>query len=188
MPRPLLPPRGVHVPARMINPLLPPAERSLRGLAWGGMVTPPLRSQELAALTGKRQALVFRHMSQLRYIAALSWVATGQGKIIVSGAVQASIIKGGPVIPKKIPDSKNLESLPLLNPHSSSSLIPVIDSGVQESNQVRRNDVNGGDGGGRDFPNFWNRISRFLESDFGSIVPPDSTWRGVLSFLSFLQN
>ena len=145
MPRPLLPPRGVHVPARMVYPLLPPAVKSLRGLAWGGMVTPPLRSQELAALIGKCQALVFRHMSQLRNIAALSWVATEQGTIMVSGAVRSSVIKGGPVILKKIPGSKNLESLPLLNPHSFSSLIPVIDSVVQESNQVRRNVVDGGD-------------------------------------------
>ena len=48
MTRPLLPPRGVYVPARMIyDNQLPPALIltwiQLRGLAWGGMVTPPLR-------------------------------------------------------------------------------------------------------------------------------------------------
>lgn len=53
MARPLLPPRGVHVPARMIyNPQLPPAVIltwiQLRGLAWGGTVMPPLCMQELA--------------------------------------------------------------------------------------------------------------------------------------------
>ena len=61
MARPLLPPRGVHVPARMIyHPQLPPALIltwiKLRGLAWGGTVTPPLRMQELAALTAKHAA------------------------------------------------------------------------------------------------------------------------------------
>ena len=65
MARPLLPPRGVNVPTRMIyDPQLPPALIltwiQLRGLAWGGTVTPPLRMQELAALTGKCQATIYR--------------------------------------------------------------------------------------------------------------------------------
>lgn len=58
MAQPTLPPRGVHVPARMIyHPQLPPAliltRIQLRGLTWGGTVTPPLRMQEIAALTAK---------------------------------------------------------------------------------------------------------------------------------------
>ena len=91
MARPLLPPRGVVIPTQMIyHPQLPPAVVltwiQLRGLAWDGTHTPPLSMQELVALTGKRQATIYGHMSQLRDIAALSWVATGQGKIIVSFA------------------------------------------------------------------------------------------------------
>ena len=62
MARPMLPPRGVHIPARMIyHPQLPPAVIltwiQLRGLAWGGTVTPPLRMQELAALTAQHIVL-----------------------------------------------------------------------------------------------------------------------------------
>ena len=89
MARPLLPPRGVHVPARMIYyPQLPPAVIltwiQLRGLAWGGTVTPPLRMQELAALTGKSQASIYRHMSLLRSLSALSWRSAEHGTIVVS--------------------------------------------------------------------------------------------------------
>jgi len=43
------------------HPQLPPAVIltwiQLRGLAWGGTVTPPLRMQELAALTAKHTVL-----------------------------------------------------------------------------------------------------------------------------------
>ena len=62
MARPTLPPRGVHVPARMIYhpqqlPVLILTWLTLRGLAWGGAVPPPLRMQELAALTAKHAAI-----------------------------------------------------------------------------------------------------------------------------------
>ena len=177
MTRPLLPPRAAHIAARMNNPLSPPASLNMRGLAWDGMVTPPLRSQELAALTGKRQATIYRHMSLPRTIPAFSWRSTGLGTVIVPVAVQSSGIKGGPVILKKIPDSKNLESPHPLNPHSFSSLIPVFDSGFKESNQIRRNDVNGGDEEGK-FSRFLESYSRFLESRFGFLVPSTAPGAG----------
>ena len=53
-----LPPRGILVSPRMIYyPQLPPSVIltwiQLRGLAWGGTVTPPLCMQELAEVTGR---------------------------------------------------------------------------------------------------------------------------------------
>jgi hypothetical protein len=86
---PLLPPRGVFIPTHMVyNSQLPPALLvtwiQLRGLAWDGWVTPSLSMQELATLTGKRQATLYRHMSQLRHLGALSWHTTESGLIIVS--------------------------------------------------------------------------------------------------------
>jgi hypothetical protein len=88
MARPLLPPRGVHVPVRMIyDPQLPSAVIltwvQLRGLAWGGMVIHPLRMQELAALTGKYQATIYGHISQLRRMSTLAWRSNGQGMTIL---------------------------------------------------------------------------------------------------------
>ncbi len=178
MNRPLLPPRGAHLPARMINPLLPPAVTSMRGLAWGEMVTPPLRSQELAAFTGKRQAPFIRHMSKPRFIAALSWVSTGLGTIIVSGAVRSSVRKRCPIIHPKIPDSKNLES-----PHPpSSSSVPGFDSGLIPSEEsvlldsvISAQDVNRfGDGGGEEaiFSKNLESIPGILESRNLDFVDP----------------
>jgi hypothetical protein len=46
----------------------------LRGLAWGETVTPPLRMQELAALTGKSQATIYSHMSLLRHMLAFPYL------------------------------------------------------------------------------------------------------------------
>ena len=107
MARPLLPPRGVFVPTRMIyHSPLPP----LRGLAWGGQVTPPLRCQELTALTGKCQAMLHQHMSLLRPMPALSWRSTGQGTIIVSFAAMPFDVPIDPELPIIIPDSQILES------------------------------------------------------------------------------
>ena len=112
MAQPLLPPRGVFVPTRMIyHSPLPP----LRGLAWGGQVTPPHRCQELTALTGKCQATLYQHMSLLRPMPALSWRSTGQGTIIVSFAAMPSDVPFDSELPilipeSQIPDSWNLES------------------------------------------------------------------------------
>ena len=89
MARPLLPPRGALIPTRMLyhSPLTPRC-----GLAWGGQVTPPLRMQELTELTGKRQAMLYKHMSLLRPMPACSWRSTGQGTIIVSFAAMPSAV------------------------------------------------------------------------------------------------
>ena len=91
MTRPQLPPRGVFVSSRMIyHPQLPPAVIltwiQLRGLAWGGTVTPPLSMQELADLTGKCQATIYSHLELLRQMRRLSWSSAGNASIIVSFA------------------------------------------------------------------------------------------------------
>ncbi len=118
MSRPLLPPRDVSPFIRMTNPPLPPPALPgipLHGLAWGGMVTPPLRTQELAALTGKRQVMIVRHMSQLGHLLAFSWRSTGPGTIIVPFTFETSENSSGIPAPlrctdSRILDSKNLES------------------------------------------------------------------------------
>jgi len=105
MARPLLPPRGVYIPSRRFyHSPLPP----LRGLAWGGQVTPPHRCQELTALTGKCQATLYQHMSLLRPMPALSWRSTGQGTIIVSFAAMPSNVPTDLASPH--PFSRILES------------------------------------------------------------------------------
>ena len=171
MARPLLPPRGVHVPARMIYcPQLSPAVIltwiQLRGLAWGGMVTPPLRMQELTALTGKSQASIYGHMTLLRSISALSWRSAEQGTIIVSFAEKPfenpashEILPPNSRIPKsQNQDSRILEyqNPPSLNPHSSSSMTPSLDLSIKESDQIIRNEgERSGEGefeGGRPIP------------------------------------
>jgi hypothetical protein len=40
--------------------------------------------QELAILTGKNQAKLYRYMTQLKHLSALSWRTTEMGSIIVS--------------------------------------------------------------------------------------------------------
>jgi hypothetical protein len=95
MPRPLLPPKGVFTPTYMIyNPSLPPPLLQtwfqLRGLAWGRTVTPCIPFKEMAAIIGKSPATLYRHMSQLRNLAALSWRTTGSGSLIVSFSQQTA--------------------------------------------------------------------------------------------------
>ncbi len=117
----LRPPRGIFIPTRMIfNPHLPPTVLvtwiQLRSLAWGGWVTPTLNMQELGTLTGKSQVQLYRHLSQLRHINALSWRTTESGSIIVSfedePAEQLKSIKKSPAVPgSRIPDTTNSEAL-----------------------------------------------------------------------------
>ncbi len=89
MPAPLLPPRGIFVPTRMIfNQQLPAAVLvtwiQLRCLAWSGWATPPLSIPELASLTGIHPARLNRHLSQLEEISSLSCRTGVTGKIIIS--------------------------------------------------------------------------------------------------------
>lgn len=76
--------------------------------------------QELTALTGKSQARLYRHMSQLRHLAALSWRSTGQGSIIVSFADEPSEQNMPNKKPPSIPDSKILDSKNLELPYPRS--------------------------------------------------------------------
>jgi hypothetical protein len=111
----LPPPRGIFVPTHMIfNSQLPPAALvtwiQLRSLAWDGWVTSPLSISELAALTGKRQSMLYRHMSQLRHLSALSWRSTGLGTIIVSFPEELSGMPNKQAGPLNILDSTILNS------------------------------------------------------------------------------
>ena len=155
MVRPLLPPRGVFIPTRMIyNLQLPPAAIltwiQLRGLAWDGTVTPPLRMQELAALTGKCRATIFGHMSRLRDMAALSWRTTEQGTIIVWFAGKPSDIFNDLEPNHPPPRSQNPESKTLDSSHPpSSSSVPGFDSGLIPA-RIQTIENNLGDGGGEE--------------------------------------
>ena len=131
MPRPLLPPRGVHVPAQMIyHSQLPPAVIltwiQLRGLAWDGKVTPPLRVHELIDLTGKGRTTLYNHLSQLRSKSALSWHNTEQGMMIVSFADNPSKIMDIEESSSSIPESRNPESGNLDSGFRTASLLLKI--------------------------------------------------------------
>ena len=120
MPPPLLPPRGLFIPTRMIfNPQLAPAVLvtwiQLRCLAWGGWDTPGMSMDELAQITGKSQATLSRHMSMLRRTAALCWRSTRHGTITISFPDEPSgkpeNQPGTPYFPNsKILNSTNSES------------------------------------------------------------------------------
>ncbi len=70
----------------------------------------------------------------------------------------------------------------LLNPHTFSSLNPFFSSRFTCSEQVIRNDVDGGDEVWRFFPDSWIRFSRFLESRIWLYQePPTALGGGVPS-------
>ena len=89
MPRPLLLPRYVQVPAAMVyDEMIPETVRftyvMLRGLAWGSLETPAVSMDQLTEVTGKKQSAIYKHMAFLRDRGALLWRPAGHGTIIVS--------------------------------------------------------------------------------------------------------
>jgi len=105
MPRPLLPPRGVFVPASILyDKTITSAVRDtwaqLRGLAWGQLETPPLSMTQLEELLGKSQSTLYGHMTILRARSALRWRSARDGTLIVSFEDL-----------ENIQDSENLEKL-----------------------------------------------------------------------------
>jgi hypothetical protein len=89
MNQPLLPPRGIFIPTRMIfYPDLPSTVLvtwiQLRCLAWSGWDTPPFSISELAALIGIHPTRLHRHLSQLQDISALVCHTAGSEKLILS--------------------------------------------------------------------------------------------------------
>lgn len=166
MPRPVLPPKGIFVPTSMIyNSRIPPpllqTWLQLRGLAWGRTITPCIPIKEMAAIIGKSPSTLYRHMSQLRNLAALSWRTTGSGSLIVSFSQQASTppmetdtstfntweqaaaLSTKEALPP-ILNSQNRESPShsLIPPESlNSNRIPENDSGITDSNHFLKNEV-----------------------------------------------
>jgi hypothetical protein len=85
----LIAPRGIFVPTHIIfHSQLPASVRitwiQLRCLAWDGWSTPPLTLPELASLLGIHPTRLYRHLSQLKRITALSWRTGNNGKLVVS--------------------------------------------------------------------------------------------------------
>jgi len=124
MTRPLLPPRGIFIPTRMIfNPQLAPVVLvtwiQLRCLAWDGWVTPSLSMQELTRITGKSQATLYGHMSLLRSMSALRWRSTRQGRITISFPDEPSDK------PENQPGSPNFPIPKILNSTNSESPDPL---------------------------------------------------------------
>jgi hypothetical protein len=111
MPQPLLPPRGIFIPTRMtFNTQLPPAVLvtwiQLRCLAWRGWVTPPLSIPEIASLIGIHPARLYKHLSQLHDMSALSWRTTQAGKLILSFPEEPTITSENQVGTPNLPRSK----------------------------------------------------------------------------------
>jgi hypothetical protein len=87
MPRPLIPPKGCFIPSHItFHPSLPPAVihtySQLRSLAWGRTATPPLRMYELARLTHKSEATLYRHMALLKHYHLLRWRLAEPARLI----------------------------------------------------------------------------------------------------------
>ena len=171
MTRPLLPPKGIFVPAHLIYsnslpPVLLQTWIQLRGLAWGKQVTPLLTLKEVAALIGKGQSTLYRHMTQLRHLAALSWRTTGSGSLIVSFSDQpqastdynpAPIITNSQNQESPLPPGDNpamflnSQNREVVNPASLNHLInpdvlmiPVLEQENKGSDQVVRDESEAG--------------------------------------------
>jgi len=125
MTRPLLAPRGIFVPTHIIfHSQLPASVRvtwiQLRCLAWDGWSTPPLTLPELASLLGIHPTRLYRHLSQLKRITALSWRTDNNAKLILS-------FPGEP----HDPPQKHVElttSPAVTAPDTGRSTLPVTDS------------------------------------------------------------
>ena len=120
---PLLPPRGIFIPTRLIfHPQLPPAVLltwiQLRCLAWDGWSVPPLTIPELASLLDIHPPRLNRHLSLLRSISALRWRSTWQGTITISFSDEPSDK------PENQPGSPNFKNSKVLNSTNSESLDP----------------------------------------------------------------
>ena len=183
MPRPLLPPKGVFIPTSMIyNPSLPPSLLQtwlqLRGLAWGRTVTPCLPFKEMAAILGKSPATLYRHMSQLRNLDALSWRTTGSGSLIVSFSQQAphlpSIGIDGNIsstIPRESTSSSEEAHLPILNSQNRESPShSVIPSGSPNFNLIPEEEPEIPESGHMLIDDFDNQVEGEFEGDRGGQV------------------
>ena len=119
MPRPLLPPRGIHVPTtivfhRDLSPSVIHTWIQLRALAWGQDETPQLSIPQLSELTSKSRSTIFGHMALLRQWGALRWRSSENGTLIVAFPVDTVefYLDGDFLAPEsEILESKNLEKL-----------------------------------------------------------------------------
>jgi hypothetical protein len=125
MPQPLLPPRRIFIPTRMIfNDQIPPAVLvtwiQLRCLAWKGWVTPPLSIPEFASLISIHPARLYKHLSQLQDISALSWRTTQAGKYILSFPEEPTLRSENQDVKPSLPGSKisNSQDCDSLDPPS----------------------------------------------------------------------
>ena len=88
MPRPLLPPRYVNVPAALvydlqIRPVVRDTYAMLRGLAWDKTETPAISWEEIVRITGKPVSTIYAHLAALRDRGWLLFNHAGVGMIIV---------------------------------------------------------------------------------------------------------
>jgi hypothetical protein len=128
MPRPLLPPRGIFVPASLIYDRdLSPAARDtwiqLRGLAWGRQETPSLSIIQLSGILEKKRTTLYEHMRLLQSRGALRWRAGNTSEIIVVFPQDEEFLQSGN------PDKPD----PLIPHDSNSNNSRVKDSAVRES-------------------------------------------------------
>jgi hypothetical protein len=125
MATPMIPTPGIFIPTQMIfHPQLPPAVRvtwiQLRYLVRDGRDTSSLSIRELIKITGKSQATLYRHMSQLRRLSILLWHSTARGSIILFFPDESSEMPESRSEPPDNPNSKcqKTESSELPDPYS----------------------------------------------------------------------
>ena len=88
MPRPLVPPDYVNVPAALvydhsIKPVVRDTYALLKGLAWGRTETPEMSWEEMFEITGKPVSTLYAHLAVLRDRGWLLFSRAGTGMIIV---------------------------------------------------------------------------------------------------------
>ena len=134
MPRPLLPPRGIHVPTTIVfhkdlSPTVIHTWIQLRALAWGQDETPQLSILQLSNLTGKSRSTIFGHLALLRQWGALRWRSSEKGTLMVTfPADTGEFYLDGDSLPS---DSYILESENLEMPD------PSLSSPIQARTQCR---------------------------------------------------
>ena len=135
MPRPLLPPRGVFVPTRLIfqrklTPSVVLTWLQLRALAWGQHDTPEISLQQVQELTGKSPSTLYGHMALLRSWDALRWRPSEGGTLIVTFDLDDLPDSAFTVERAQFQDSRTLENL---SPSPSSSKFNILEEELREA-------------------------------------------------------
>ncbi len=154
-----LPPRGYYIRTRMIfqsqmTPAVFMTWLQLISLTWRGQKIPNFLVKDWVDLTRTSRTTLIRHLNWLQEQHALRWHHSEPGSVSVSFETAPSNIPSDDELPLEstsfsklghpIMDSSKLDNSPSLNPHSSSSQILRFEPGYQDSDLIRRDEVDGG--------------------------------------------